>query len=106
MTTRGTHTPGPWRVDNRDGDPRIRCERYCIALVTGGLDDDGEVEPVRYANAHLIAAAPELLKALKQIVEHEQIDGTGIRYTFDWHSPFGQAARAAIAKAEGSTPTP
>ena len=55
------------------------------------------------ANARLIAAAPELLEALKEIVglANETIDGCGHRYTFDYNSPLGRAARAAIAKAEG-----
>ncbi len=51
--------------------------------------------------ARLTSTNTELLTALKQIVEYEQIDGIGHRYTFDFHSPFGKAARAAIAKAEG-----
>jgi hypothetical protein len=61
-----SHTPGPWRVDRSDDDPRIRSERFGIALVTGGLDDD-EAQPVRQANARLLAAAPEMLEALKRL---------------------------------------
>ena len=42
----------------------------------------------------------DLKTALKAIIEHEEIDGVGIRYTFDYHSPLGRQARAALAKAD------
>jgi len=47
------------------------------------------VDPERDANARLIAAAPDLLAALKALVER------------DTDSPVHMAAEAAIAKAEG-----
>jgi hypothetical protein len=59
-----TATPGPWKVDDQFGgtedDPRlfIRGENSFVAQTVGGNDD---------ANAHLIAAAPELLKVCKII---------------------------------------
>ena len=58
-------------------------------------DDAAEVE----ANARLIAAAPELFKSLKDLLE--QLDGIGIP---DWAGAEGlclTSARNAINKAEG-----
>ena len=58
------HTPAPWKIFRQDEDLIIINEssRPSIADITGGngLEEDE-------ANAKLIAAAPELLEALKQI---------------------------------------
>ena len=94
------HTPGPWTIgkyhvnayDNTIYDAK---NGYKIAIVEGYTHDLKEESE---ANAHLIAAAPELLEALKGLI--------------GWHDCFpmkeGEAdlpviatARAAIAKAEG-----
>ena len=69
------HTPGPWRVDDSDeedlkvvGRPTWKCKRYGVLgewdvcrVDELNWDNTGEVA----ANARLIAAAPELLEALK-----------------------------------------
>jgi hypothetical protein len=52
-------------------------------------------EDIQEANASLIAAAPELLKALKKALNESGCDGDLCCY--EWHD----VARAAIAKAEG-----
>lgn len=96
-----THTPGPWRLavvgGFRDGQPSASIwieagEYYSIASVI----PQREVE----ANAHLLAAAPELLFALKMLLadieDYQRINHLG---GADNHSQ--QMARAAIAKAEG-----
>lgn len=65
------HTPGPWTVEKftRENDwDRMR------ARVTDGQDTiaqlfDSAFEDRNHANARLIAAAPELLEALEQILE-------------------------------------
>ena len=86
-----SHTPGPWAIYvNAPSDIVIRKmskDGYglcSIARVSSG-----------YANARLIAAAPELLEALTDCVEH-----------MHWTQPLGEAAlkkaKAAIAKATGS----
>lgn len=54
----------------------------------------------REANAHLIASAPELYEALKDLVDARWM------YTVDWASPSEHAeiierAKEALAKAEG-----
>lgn len=115
------HTPGPW-VALPDGadKPYIRIrgiclgERYEIANV---LDPAYDREPPREAeetraNAHLIAAAPDLLGALLIMVDaitplhnaHFPIEREGI--TDDDVDAAQQAmtlALAAIAKARGET---
>ena len=104
-----THTPGPWHWDSDPvkGDPTGRI-RYRVTTVgktitqvyyssyEGGLTN-------AEADAHLIAAAPELLEALQQML-----------YWSESRLPCGDpslqelvraqaAARAAIAKATGAT---
>ena len=83
MTTR--HTPGPWAADN--GIIR-RADGCGIAIMTNVQSDD-ELGPEREADARLIAAAPELLEALKRV--------SGFSVTPDDIN----SARDAIAKAEG-----
>lgn len=57
-------TPGPWALDgtgwicDANGSP--------VCLINAGLDDH-ELEPQERADAHLIAAAPDLYEALKRM---------------------------------------
>ena len=84
------HTPGPWFfLHDRNGrlqvGPSINytVAEMCVTPLEG-----------QEANARLIAAAPELLEALTDCVEH-----------MHWTQPLGEAAlkkaKAAIAKATG-----
>lgn len=90
------HTPGPWKatffehgafqIENANtGEIIAECER---------CDDRREEQ---YANAHVVAAAPDLLEALVKIEEetwapiHDKERFLRMR----------NIARAAIAKAEG-----
>jgi hypothetical protein len=79
-------TQGPWKVGELpfEGQPR----GYEIT------DDDGALvaECWHRAVADLMAASPELLEALKDVVENAASDSIAM-----W-----RRARAAIAKAEGS----
>ncbi len=85
------HTPGPWATDGLTVYPRMILDakiqpRICKvdSFHTGGGD--------RESNARLIAAAPELLEALRKAERH--------------CPPNSEAeilARAAIAKSEGKT---
>lgn len=72
------HTPGPWRIA---GKGTIRAGDGWIASIHWRN---------REANARLIAAAPDMLKALQQ-VEHHADDAAG----------FMVDVKAAIANAEG-----
>lgn len=72
-----THTPGPWEWDGKF----IVCIPHAEGVTCFRTNPE---------DARLIAAAPDLLKALKQI-------------EFDWDGEEEDMyeARAAIAKAEG-----
>lgn len=80
----GKHTPGPWKVLPEECDrPYVRVrgtvlgERYKVANVVTPVYDGvhgREAEETR-ANARLIAAAPELLKALKELLSGQTIEG-------------------------------
>ena len=88
------HTPGPWFVDHKSP-----------FLVRAGDDIDGRhiahIGPANYTprfdvdepNAKLIAAAPDLLEALSEIIN----DGGKFVMTNETH----RKARAAIARARG-----
>lgn len=96
------HTPGPWiGAGPSFGDP---LPRYTTEIVTEYEGEDEEVRSIcelpfahhddeNEANARLIAAAPELLEALKEAINLIEtlspIEGQTVR-----------KARAAIAKAE------
>ena len=78
-------TPGPWSVcdDGEPGEPMLkvvgRTARHEIALCcTGAVSQDDET-----ANARLIAAAPDMLKALhlahKRLCELNRDDEAGMR---------------------------
>lgn len=83
------HTPGPW-IHEGHGDitGTENGRKYDVACVylriPAGRQD---------ANARLIAAAPDLLEALRMMLTEAVFDGT----------TGTDAARAAIAKATGKT---
>jgi hypothetical protein len=93
MTTTHTHTSGAWYAVKLDASPdhawAIDSELVEIARLSEWPDHQAEAE----ANARLIAAAPELLEALKGLLEvtEENYDN---RHEVE-------AALHAIAKAEG-----
>lgn len=90
------HTPGPWEAEKfgaiHGGEDQQyfrgrRRSQVATACLAGNIHDDE-----RDANARLIAAAPDLLEALKEVIalsdrKHEAWD----------------KAKAAIAKAEGNS---
>lgn len=90
------HTPGPWRSGDRwktifapnDGQPSppVIATIHC---------PDAKFETIK-ANAHLIAAAPELLAALQSLLEWNQ--NVFPTYATD-DVPVIQSAQAAISKA-------
>lgn len=105
MTDETEHTSGPWRVEG-DGYDTATYVMANDVMVKGGKE--GRIIAVchsynrqdrisRLANAHLIAAAPELLEALKSIMPH----GLAMDDDAMDHMPGVKAARLAIAKAEG-----
>ena len=98
--TMNKHTPGPWTFENDEEDLDqwlIRApstdnnDTVGAVFKTGDSEYDNEVV---YFNAHLIAAAPELLEALKAALDDSGCDGD--LCANGWH----EVARSAIAKAE------
>jgi hypothetical protein len=95
-----THTPGPWEVLSRS--------IYQVDAIGGrevvhgngikGRDNNQE----REANARLIAAAPELLAALKGLVG-AHLSTPGPRGVMLDVPHFLKQAEATIAKAEGAS---
>jgi len=81
------HTPGPWEVTPRGN---VATQSAVIAKLPTG-------QPSREANARLIAAAPELLEALKRLLSA----GMGRRLNVVECGEEIDRAKAAIAKAEG-----
>ena len=69
------HTPGPWFVSMKpdwDEDGGMGPAVYdCDGGVFAVVDDEPETiaRPFYEADAHLIAAAPEMLEALERILE-------------------------------------
>ena len=97
----GKYTPGPWTVDESHIDGAINAGKRHVALANFYNCHDEEVRVTRdqqKANAHLIAAAPEMLEALKKAVDALELaddSGTpGLRKII-------AEADAAIRKAEG-----
>lgn len=97
-----THTPGPWAVSiddtggNFSGWPSVQAapERDVSVVHRAGFKQEfwGDLSQREcLANARLIAAAPDLLAALKAVVS------VADRKTTEFDQ-----ARAAIAKAEGA----
>jgi hypothetical protein len=89
------HTPGPWEI-KRHFDPgykNISAQKHtALAQVVWCMEDEDR-SPSCEANAHLIAAAPELLEALEALVLDESKEYIPTRL---W-----DVARSAIAKAKG-----
>ena len=84
------HTPAPWTTDGDaySGNLDIIALTGRIAMLDCEFSE--ETEDVLTANARLIAAAPDLLHALRDAVEI--LEGTGLDASIQ---------RAAIAKATG-----
>lgn len=93
MSTTTTHTPGPWTLTN-SGDIAFSASAGFAPSTWGNRS------PLSEADARLIAAAPELLDALKTLVDNlheaqEDTNADGEVYSDIQH------ARHIIAKATG-----
>tara|TARA_Y100001963_G_scaffold69799_1_gene97179 strand:- start:191 stop:529 length:339 start_codon:yes stop_codon:yes gene_type:complete len=99
------HTCGPWLLEDRENfsginvvtDDKIICRLPDGASVTGG-----KCWPEQHANAHLIASAPELYEALKQLTEQstKELDQNATHDGLQNCNLLANA-RNAIAHAEG-----
>jgi hypothetical protein len=90
-----THTPGPWRIDSK-----TRFGDYTIAAGESVRTCEFIAKTQSEANARLIAAAPELLDALKRLIG-EHADLGEVDLTNADRAAIEQA-REAISKAEGN----
>lgn len=94
------HTPGPWvvrTIDQSLATVETQDGRYIIGNAGQLRADDWRTDHIeRKANARLIAAAPELLEALVDVMFRH--------VPFENKSAYAAKARAAIAKATGETP--
>lgn len=106
------HTPGPWRADLADIGGQVfgfsivaehGTHWHPVAYQSTYQHTNSECyEPAeRKANARLIAAAPELLEALKLLDEAFCADDYGTKEGREKGRAALVATRAAIAKAEG-----
>ncbi len=92
------HTPGPWWVDDDSCVASGHGDDY--KTVAEVFRNDGIDTATRKANADLIAAAPDLLEALKQLL-NELHKGRKFNVRKDYSLLVADAAgRAAIAKAK------
>lgn len=97
------HTPGPWRIVEDGGFRGIfhLGTGRKVAAVIGSIREGEHIE----ANAHLIAAAPDLLEALRKVsAALEAVYESEMEWTGEWDMLPPDAlemAKAAIRKAEG-----
>lgn len=90
------HTPGPWFVRDHEYGEFVYCKNGYIISGPINKRTDG-------ANARLIAAAPDLLEALKAFLRAPSIGSNGPGSSTIVVQDFNlRAARAAIAKATGA----
>ena len=108
-TTTTTHTPGPWTAYAGTVFTGTREEPTHIARIAKGQIGERVVSDrdERRENARLIAACPDLLKALQEVYkwgqrsEHErQQNGPMLK---DYLRQAAETAHAAIAKAGGAS---
>lgn len=95
------HTAGPWRVGDSHLEITDADGHRAIAEVRDydGWEEISEEE--QEANLRLIAAAPDMLKALQM---EEELNRIGlIRAENDFIEAVNKARRDAIAKAEGQS---
>lgn len=96
------HTPGPWSINPKGGTPMVGID----------LQDGGELLPIvevvygynnaeAKANAHLIAAAPELLEALKNLLDACLLADIYLELSDKVDGSLMDSANKAIAKATG-----
>lgn len=110
-----THTPGPWNVvpyltPDKDDDPMMVYfvaagnlqERYDNLPVDENEEQAlDEIHAENFANARLIASAPDLLQMVRNLV-----DLASVRGRLDGYKTLLADARALIARAEGKEPRP
>lgn len=99
MSENVKHTPGPWIAVEEEDRTIIGCGWDFLGRHIAYMSDGGVPRDEEWANTHLIAAAPDLLEALKgllsDIEEYQRINKLGGE-----NNHWQVISRAAIAKAE------
>lgn len=88
-----THTPGPWRTGHLGEDRVYTKSGAQLCTVMPRRDDPSRSSQEDFANARLIAAAPDLLEVL--MVVEARLDEINSR------SDLSFKVRSAVAKAVG-----
>jgi hypothetical protein len=119
MSEQPKHSPAPWFWDDKDAMPWTdydAAESAPFLLNANGcpIMTGSDIRIAYEADGRLIAAAPELLEALKALTSNPHVDLGGLVYQVresegeGWDGPqvtnwsnAVQSAIAAIAKAEG-----
>lgn len=100
------HTPGPWKIAGEHADRQTfiyalnkrGTNRFWFDIQSGLTDDKQRTSVAELsANARLIAAAPELLDALKDCIQLMKLDLECLAFV----QPELKKAMAAIEKATG-----
>jgi hypothetical protein len=91
--TNATHTQGPWTLDETANG---------WTLLANGGEITADHFDCAKADAHLIAAAPDLLEALWQIVTDAEIDCDTEEAALAALADIRVTARNAITKAQGA----
>lgn len=94
------HTPGPWFASRKyEVGPRSDADDQSFGMIVPLAYAYGVN---REANARLIAAAPDLLEALGELMEWEEEIAADLGVHTSSAKPMLAKARAAIAKAKGA----
>lgn len=107
MTSESKHTPGPWHiVPYGDGDQKVICSDKAgnwriafMATSSGSLEELAEIR----ANARLIAAAPELLDALSDLIGSLEITWRNGFVAIEDVQKEVEHARSLISRVRGET---
>lgn len=90
-----THTPGPWAIGTFNDIYATRTDSR-LATVIGAREGNQDA----LANAHLIAAAPQLLRELKSAIFYIETYGGEVTTSFASGGNL-RAIKQLIAEAEG-----
>jgi len=91
-------TPGPWELWPLEDSDSVRI--FAGTHYVGSIGNSDDEPSQTRANGHLIAAAPDMYEALKEIARADTIAHSTGKYSLVVES-CAESARAAISKAEG-----
>ena len=96
------HTPGPWKAHLSQFPGHIVKVDNSAQQPVAALWEGGVLKSEQIANAHLIAAAPELYEALKEMYRNYKRDATACKLMVCLHVKYAfDLADLALEKAEG-----